>query len=85
LGTTGVLVKVRGTVTAVTGDGYFYVEDGSMLDDRCGNVGIRVYGTPPADPVGKRVSVTGISAIEMLGTDPIPVIRTRRAGDVAEL
>ncbi len=85
LDNTGLLVRVWGTITATPeGSGYFYVDDGSNLQDGSGNIGIKVCGTPPADPVGKRVSVTGISGAELEGETPIPVIRTRRAEDVTE-
>jgi parallel beta-helix repeat protein len=81
----GLLIKTFGKVTFV-GDGYFYIDDGSRLNDDNGNLGVKVYGTVPVeeneDPIGKFVTVTGISSCEKPSTDPIRVIRTRRSGDV---
>lgn len=86
LDSTGLLVRVWGTITGAAPDSsFFYLDDGSSRNDGSGYVGIRVYGTPPSDLVGKRVSVTGISSAELAGETPVPVIRTRMAEDVTEV
>lgn len=81
---TGLLMKLLGRITAAPpGAGYFYVDDGSAFNDGSGYTGIRVHGTPPPNPVGKYVLVTGIPGAELLGDSPIRVMRTRRAEDVS--
>jgi parallel beta-helix repeat protein len=81
----GLLIKTYGKVTFV-GDGFFYIDDGSGLNDDSSHSGVKVYGTVPVeegeDLVGKFVTVTGISSCEKPGTDPIRIIRTRGVGDV---
>ncbi|MBI2842794.1 MAG: hypothetical protein HYX78_05285, partial [Armatimonadetes bacterium] len=86
LANTGLLVKLWGRIKAAPeGTGYFYLDDGSGLSDGSQYTGIRVYGQPPENPVGRYVTVTGISSVEMVGSVPIPVIRTRRSADVSEV
>lgn len=79
------LVKTWGVVTYST-TGCFYVDDGAALDDGSTHKGVKVYGSVPVgpgeNPVGKFVSVVGISSCEKPGTDVVRVIRTRGTGDV---
>lgn len=76
----GLLIQAFGQVTAVGSDAegsFFYIDDGSCLLDETGNVGVRVRGivpvpgSAPADwnPVGKYVTVTGISSCFLVGPD----------------
>jgi hypothetical protein len=84
----GLLVKTSGTVTYAE-QAFFYLDDGSVLDDHSGHIGVKVYGTVPVnpgeEPVGKFVTVTGISSCEIAGGDIVRVIRTRDAQDVVVL
>lgn len=82
---TGLLVRVWGTVTG-SGDGSFYLNDGTGLISSTGNLGVKVIAqNPPA--VGKYVLVTGIRSLEVPteGAVPEPVIRVRKAADVEVL
>ena len=60
----GLLVKTFGVVTYST-TGYFYIDDGSAMQDNSTHIGVKVLGSVPVgqgvDPVGKHVFVTGIS------------------------
>jgi hypothetical protein len=84
----GLLIKTAGTVTYAEG-AFFYLDDGSVLDDHSGHIGVKVYGAVPVnpgeEPVGKFVTVTGISSCEIAGGDIVRVIRTRDAQDVVVL
>jgi len=61
----GLLVTVIGKVTS-TESSFFYIDDGSGLQDNSAYPGLKVLGTVPVpqgvDPVGKHVRVTGISS-----------------------
>ncbi|HUV05365.1 MAG TPA: hypothetical protein VMX94_09685 [Armatimonadota bacterium] len=83
LDSTGLLMKLWGRVTAApSGSGYFYLDDGSALNDDSAYTGIRILGAPPNDPGSKYLAVIGIAGVEMLGSWPIRAIRTRRAADI---
>ncbi|GEM_PF-1316853 len=92
----GQLVRTTGKVAGV-GLGFFYIDDGSALDDTTGHgKGLRVSlawqttgETPMEVPAaGAYVTVTGISSCEHVGFDSsnnprlMRVIRVRAAGDV---
>lgn len=81
----GMLTKTYGKVTQVAPD-WFYLNDGSNLDDGTGYTGVYVYvGTQIVRPnLGKRVAVTGISSCEILSGSPVPrrVLRPRRQTDI---
>lgn len=81
----GLLIKTWGKVTYAE-SGFFYLDDGSCLNDGSGHIGVKVYGAVPVeegeDAVGKFVSVTGISSCEKPGADIVRIIRTHNAGDV---
>ncbi len=72
----GLLIKVWGKVTA-TGEGCFYVSDGSNLND--GLSGLKVLGAVPVpegtDPVGQYVAVTGISSCYKIGAHTYRLLR----------
>ncbi len=89
------LTTVWGNVTAVdtTGHQYFYVDDGSMLTDGSGNVGLRIDVSKVAEPAaiqslmdslttGKTISVTGIAGREVVGEGTASVVRPRSASDI---
>lgn len=66
LNNTSLLVKTWGKVTAVSSD-WFYIDDGSNLEDHTGNSGVFVYcGTLIRPALNAYVSVTGISGCESL-------------------
>jgi len=70
----GLLVAVLGKVTYSCTD-YFYVDDGSMLDDGSGHKGVRVLSPDGSNPDGGGfVGVGGISSCLMLNGDIRPVI-----------
>jgi len=77
---TALLVRTWGQITA-TGDGYFYIDDGSHRDDGSGRIGIKVIAAG-ASPAGSWVAVTGISSREIMGDYIVPVILVRRASDI---
>ncbi len=79
----GLLITTTGRVT-YSGTGYCYINDGSLLNDGSGYVGVKVdttrFTTPPE--LNDYVKITGISAVEMLGGDAIRLIRPRGDGDL---
>ncbi|MGC8861560.1 MAG: hypothetical protein ACP5R5_02170 [Armatimonadota bacterium] len=89
---TGLLVRTWGRVTAA-GDDWFYVDDGSALDDGSTNLGLKVtlagiVGPPFASPQpGHYVLVTGLSSCEVPvgSTDPVRLLRPRCASDISDL
>lgn len=76
----GLLITAFGRVT-YSDIGYFYMDDGSALDDDSGHIGVKVLGTVPVqegeDPVGKYVKVTGISSCYKVGDDLRRQVRSR--------
>jgi hypothetical protein len=61
---TGLLISTTGRVTE-DGDGWFYIDDGSHLDDGQGFRGLRVLGEPPGgypSAEGMYLRLTGISS-----------------------
>jgi hypothetical protein len=89
----GLLIQTSGRVvvdSTNTTDKYFYINDGSNLDDTSGFIGLRVsYAnlatgksiTPPADNV--YVVITGISSTTDLSGRIIPTLRPREQSDIA--
>lgn len=88
----GVLVRTWGRVTAV-GDDWFYIDDGSNLQDGSGNAGVRVtvagivetgFALPQEDDY---VLITGLSSCEIPenNTEPIRLLRPRCASDIDNL
>jgi len=85
LSNVGLLVRTWGGVTSV-GDGFFYLDDGSALDDGTGPTGVRVtevYGYMP--DVGDCVAVTGVAGIEILAGNPARVVRMGTDSDLTSL
>ena len=84
----GLLVRTAGKVRQV-GTDWFYLDDGSNLDDGTGNTGIYVYvGSSIVRPnTGKNVIVTGISSCEIMSGSPVArrVLRPRRQSDIRVL
>lgn len=85
----GLLVRIWGKVTA-RGARWFYVDDGSGLDDGTGIEGVKVTTlgmvNPPTElpAEGSFVVVTGMSSCEIPagGTRPVRLVRPRSAGDI---
>jgi len=81
----GLLVRTWGTVTS-RASGFFYVDDGSIVQDGTGNTGLRILCdglTPPA--LGKRVQVTGIGTLFLHGNTYMPALRLRDSADLRTL
>lgn len=78
----GLLVRVTGRITQTDGS-WFYISDGSGLEDGTGYQGVRVLtGSVPSPTVGSLVQVVGISGCEDLGFGPARVLRLRSADDI---
>lgn len=84
----GLLVTTWGRVTAVgsSEDNYFYIDDGSALQDGTGNRGVRVFveNMPPI-PVGQHVFVTGlVNAAVLVGDESrIPMLIVAGPQDIS--
>lgn len=83
LSAAGLLVTVWGKVTAAGSD-YFYIDDGSALQDGSGNIGLRIDASSLSSiPDTTRYAVvTGILASTVLDSRIIPLIRPRSDEDV---
>jgi hypothetical protein len=79
----GLLITTSGKVT-YTDSNFFYIDDGSNLDDGSGYIGLRVDARSLNNipSVGSYVSVTGISTVQMIGERVIRVVRPRNQQDV---
>lgn len=78
----GLLVTIWGEVAA-SGEGWFYVDDGSGMSDGSGNVGIRVDASGlTAPPEGSIVSVTSISGCDVHGAELVNVLLPRTQADI---
>ena len=90
--TQSLLVKIWGNVTAIANDNsYFYVDDGSNVNDGTGNVGIRIdcskstaTGIVASRYIGESVSVTGEMGLAKSGSTAFAVIRPTSSLDVAD-
>ena len=88
LRTLGMFVKTTGRVTYVGADDepFFYIDDGSALQDGSGHTGLCVLCRSLAKPViHSFVSVTGISSCRTVGDSVAPAIKLRRSSDLATL
>lgn len=80
----GLLITTWGKVT-YTDSNFFYIDDGSHLDDGSGHIGLRVDARSLNNnipSVGSHVSATGISAVQMLDERVIRVVRPRNQQDI---
>lgn len=82
----GLYVDALGRVTFVdTENGFFYLDDGSAVEDGSGHLGVKTLGTvPDPDPVGKYVEVTGISSCYRPGSDLLRLIRSTEVTIIPE-
>lgn len=88
LNTVGLLVRTTGKVQQV-GTNWFYLDDGSNLDDGTGNTGLYVdVGLSIVRPnKGKNIIITGIMTCEKMEGSPVArrVLRPRRQSDIRVL
>ncbi len=81
----GLLTRAWGKVTG-TGANYFYLDDGSALDDGSGCLGVKVLAEGLSIPgEGACVTVTGISSCFKDGDDLHRLVRVRDQADIAVL
>ena len=81
----GLLVTTFGRVT-FAGYGFFYLDDGSKLDDGSGHRGLRVSATGLTFPSEGFVKVTGISSCEKNAQGKVvPLLRVRKQEDIGEI
>jgi hypothetical protein len=74
----GLPVRTWGIVT-YAGSDYFYLDDGSLLKDGSGEIGIKVQATGLTIPAkDAHVVISGISSCFKVGSDLHPMIRVRR-------
>jgi len=78
----GLLITTVGRVTHADTD-YFYLDDGSALDDGSGYLGVKVRATSLDIPAeNSYVNVTGISSCSKEGDDLYRLIRVRDQADI---
>jgi len=81
----GLLARIWGTVT-LSGRGWFYLDDGSFVQDGSGIFGIYVESPGPAvPPKGAFVFVTGISSCEYYQGNLVNVLLARAQSDIVIL
>lgn len=81
----GLLIKTWGCVTYVGADheDFFYIDDGSRLDDGNSHVGLRVKSRNLIKPTaGSFVIVTGISSCQLASDKIIRTIKLRQQNDI---
>jgi hypothetical protein len=86
LSNTGLLIRAWGRITQI-GNGYLYINDGSMLKDGTltgaeENIGIRVVCDPSGYEVGQYLLVNGVSSRFDTGSGIANRILIRRASDI---
>ena len=83
----GLLVRTSGRVTrSETGEDFFYLDDGSNLEDGFagGLKGVRCTASGLTKPaVGEYRVVTGVSGAIEIGGSPVRCVRVQRQGDIA--
>lgn len=87
LGNVGLLVRTCGLVTHVdSAGGFFYIDDGSAIDDGSGFTGARVgcEGLTPPIP-GRMAIVTGNAAATVVGSRVARLLRPRAQSDIVVL
>ena len=73
----GLLVLIWGKVT-YAGSDYYYLDDGSALDDGSGQIGVKVLALGTTVPaVDSYKTVTGISSCYKVGSDLFRLVRAR--------
>jgi hypothetical protein len=77
----GLLVTAFGKIE-YAGDGFFYINDGSNLDDDSGHTGVKVLAAGLSFPSTGYARVTGISSCEKVGDKLFRVLRARKQGDI---
>ncbi|GEM_PF-1450793 len=78
----GLLVTTFGRIT-FAGSGFFYVDDGSAIDDGSGHAGLKVLAEGLTFPSTGFVKITGISSCERNAEDKIVrVLRVRTQEDI---
>ena len=85
LRTIGLLAKSWGRVTyaGAEGEDYFYIDDGSRLNDGSGKVGLRIRCRGLNKPqIGSYVVVTGVCGGHAMGNTVVPVLKVRRQSDI---
>ena len=85
LGNVGLLCRAWGKVSYVSLAGaYFYLNDGSGLDDGSGHPGVRVSAASlPLPTVGANVDVVGISSTMMIGGKVVRLLKPRSVSDLS--
>ncbi|BCW97242.1 MAG: hypothetical protein KatS3mg024_0069 [Armatimonadota bacterium] len=82
---TGLLIRVAGWVTHSAG-GWFYLDDGSGVEDGSGHAGVRILlesGTAPA--TGEFVRASGISSVIRIGGMVQRLLRVSSPADIQSL
>lgn len=81
----GLLCHTCGAVSYVDGGGaYFYLNDGSGIDDGSGHAGVRVESSSlPLPAVGAYVDVVGVSSMMGLGGRSVRLLRPRSVSDLS--
>lgn len=77
----GLLVTCFGSITA-QGTDYFYIDDGSNLQDGSGNTGIRIDAAGLTLPTHTYAIVTGISTLRMVNGKAVRTIKPRSQADI---
>jgi hypothetical protein len=78
----GLLMTISGSVTHSESE-FFYVDDGSALEDGSGYMGVKVLSGDLDEPDEEEYAVvTGISGAEMLGGNVVRVMRPRVQEDI---
>lgn len=80
----GLLVNCLGKVTSV-GSGFFYMDDGCLLQDGSGHTGVRVETSqiPAWLDIGYYVIVTGISSTAIVADHVVRCLRPRDSADIS--
>lgn len=83
----GLLVRVAGHVTrSESGEVFFYLDDGSSLDDGSGYTGVRCIAAGLVKPsTPSFVIVTGVSGVTDINGQPARCIRVQRQEDIVHV
>lgn len=82
----GVLIRTWGKVKYVGGEqeSFFYIDDGSRMQDNSGHDGIRVEcRNLPKPVIGQYLCVTGVCGCKYIDTHIIPIIKLRKQTDMS--